>query len=212
MGEPIWTVVVPVKRLDAAKTRLRGALDRVPHELLALALAQDTVTAALACAQVRRVLVVTSDPTAARALAAVGATVVPDPPAAGLNPAFARGSSAAAGEWVAALAADLPALRPPDLGAALHAAGHGLPGVRRFVADTPGTGTVLLTAPAGVPLDPRFGVGSAAAHAASGAQALDGGWPTLRRDVDTPADLAEAAALGLGRHTAGLARSRSAPV
>jgi 2-phospho-L-lactate guanylyltransferase len=64
------------------------------------------------------------------------------------------------------------------------------------VPDLPGTGTVLLAAPAGVPLDPRFGVGSAAAHEASGARRLDGDWPTLRRDVDTADDLAAAYALG----------------
>jgi 2-phospho-L-lactate guanylyltransferase len=72
------------------------------------------------------------------------------------------------------------------------------------VADAPGTGTVLLTAPPGVPLDPRFGVGSAAAHRASGAVPLTGPWPSLRRDVDTAADLADAARLGLGPATRAL--------
>ncbi|MGW1453349.1 2-phospho-L-lactate guanylyltransferase, partial [Micromonospora sp. NPDC002411] len=69
---------------------------------------------------------------------------------------------------------------------------------------SPGSGTVLLTAPPGVPLDPRFGVGSAVAHAASGALPLTGDWPSLRRDVDTPTDLATAIRLGLGPHTAAL--------
>jgi 2-phospho-L-lactate guanylyltransferase len=81
------------------------------------------------------------------------------------------------------------------------------------VPDAAGTGTAMLAAPAGVELDPRFGRGSARAHQASGAVRLDGGWPTLRQDVDTAADLAVAAALGLGRHTAELvdaARRRSA--
>ncbi|MCN0180088.1 2-phospho-L-lactate guanylyltransferase, partial [Salinispora arenicola] len=41
-----------------------------------------------------------------------------------------------------------------------------------------------------------------AAHAASGALALLGDWPSLRRDVDTTTDLAEAARLGLGPRTA----------
>jgi 2-phospho-L-lactate guanylyltransferase len=87
-----------------------------------------------------------------------------------------------------------------ELAAALTAAaGHR----RSFVADGEGSGTTLLCATAGE-LDPRYGPGSAAAHAASGAVALDGHWPGLRRDVDTPADLAEAAALGLGPRTAHL--------
>jgi 2-phospho-L-lactate guanylyltransferase len=206
VGEVPWTVVLPVKRLPAAKTRLRGALPGVPHEQLALALARDTVAAALACPQVAQVLVVTADPTATAVLGALGARVVPDPPHAGLNAAFRAGAELVTGprRWIAALTADLPALRPPDLTAALRAAAEGPADVRHFVADAPATGTVLLTAPPGVTLDPRFGVGSAAAHGDSGALALAGEWPTLRRDVDTADDLAGAASLGLGRHTAAL--------
>lgn len=69
------------------------------------------------------------------------------------------------------------------------------------MADAAGSGTVLLTAAPGVSLDPRFGTASAAAHARSGALALTGEWPTLRQDVDTAADLAAAAVMGLGAHT-----------
>ncbi|AVT41453.1 2-phospho-L-lactate guanylyltransferase [Plantactinospora sp. BB1] len=205
VAERNWTVVVPVKRLGSAKSRLRGALDGVPHELLALALAEDTVEAVLGCPAVREVLVVTGDPEATRTLGRLGARIVPEPPTAGLNPAFARGAAVAADGPVAALTADLPALRPAELAEALRAAG-GPPGVRSFVADAPGTGTVLLTAAPGATLDPRFGPHSAAAHAASGARPLTAAWPTLRRDVDTPADLRAAVALGLGRQTAALTR------
>ncbi|SCE65862.1 2-phospho-L-lactate guanylyltransferase [Micromonospora mirobrigensis] len=205
MRQPTWTVVVPVKRLDGAKSRLRGALPVVPHEGLALALAADTVRAVRACPAVAEVLVVTGDDRVAAELAALGARVAPEPPGGGLNAAFRHGASVAAGgRWVAGLTADLPALRPAELAQALTAAQDGPTGVRRFVADAPGTGTVLLAAPPGVPLEPRFGVGSAAAHAAGGALPLAGAWPTLRRDVDTAADLAAAARLGLGPATAAL--------
>ncbi|HEX8632478.1 MAG TPA: 2-phospho-L-lactate guanylyltransferase, partial [Catenuloplanes sp.] len=94
---------------------------------------------------------------------------------------------------------DLPALRPAELSAALRAAARRP--ARRFVADAAGTGTVLLTAPPGTQLQPRFGADSAAAHAASGAVPLGGDWWSLRRDVDTVDDLRAAAALGLGGHT-----------
>jgi len=194
--------VLPVKPPAAGKSRLRGALPGVAHERLALALALDTATAALASPDVAEVIAVTDDPGAAAALAALGARSVPEPAGGGLNPAFARGAAAASGRPVAALQADLPALASAELTAALRVAAT--MGVRRYAADAPGTGTVLLTAPPGVPLDPRFGPDSAAAHAASGAVPLDGSWPTLRRDVDTAADLAAAAALGLGPHTARL--------
>lgn len=199
---------MPVKRLAQAKSRLRGALHNVPHEALALALARDTVAAALSCPLVRQVLVVTGDPAVAASLRSLGARVVAEPPSPGLNAAVRHGASLVGEGWVAALAADLPALQPDELSAALSAAAAG-PLVRRFVPDASGTGTVLLTAPPGAPLDPRFGPGSAAAHAASGAAQLTGEWPTLRRDVDTLADLRAAAAVGLGRHTASLLRERT---
>jgi 2-phospho-L-lactate guanylyltransferase len=198
---------MPVKRLDEAKTRLRGAVSVAAHPRLVLALACDTAAAAMACPVIGRVVVVTSDPTARSALAAIGADVVPDLPDAGLNPAIAYGATvarprtpAAAMPGLAALAADLPALRPEELTAALRAAAD-LPKIRGYVPDAAGTGTVLLTAPPGLHLEPCFGPGSAAAHAASGAVALEGVWPGLRRDVDTPADLAAAATLGLGQRT-----------
>jgi 2-phospho-L-lactate guanylyltransferase len=200
VDEATWAVVLPVKRLHAAKSRLRGALPGVPHEALALALALDTAAAALACPPVAEVVAVTDDPTVGRALARLGARVVPDDPRDGLNAAFAHGAAAAgAGRPVAALAADLPALRPEELCAALSAARG-----RSFVADAPGTGTVLLTSPPGTALDPRFGVGSAEAHRRSGALPLIEPWPTLRRDVDTAADLVAAALLGLGPETEAL--------
>jgi 2-phospho-L-lactate/phosphoenolpyruvate guanylyltransferase len=226
-ARPGWAVVLPVKRLSAGKSRLRGALPGVPHERLALALAADTVAAAVACPEVAEVLVVTDDPAAAEALAALGARIVPDV-GGGLNAAFGRGAAAVRGRPVAALAGDLPALRPADLSGALRAAEPTLrrfpaeptmrrfpaeptlrrfpaePTLRRFAADAAGTGTVLLTAPSGGSLDPRFGPASAAAHAASGALPLAGALPRLRRDVDTAEDLAAAAALGLGPHTAAL--------
>lgn len=204
MPEPSWTVVVPVKRLGAAKSRLRGALPAVPHEELALALAADTVRAVRACPAVAEVLVVTDDPRVAEEVAAAGARVVADP-AAGLNAAFRHGAAAAGPHAaVAGLTADLPALRPAELAAALRAVPTRRPGVRGFVADAPGSGTVLLAAPAGTALAPRFGPDSAAAHAASGALPLRGAWPSLRRDVDTAADLAAAARLGLGPRTSAL--------
>ncbi|QOC93114.1 2-phospho-L-lactate guanylyltransferase [Micromonospora craniellae] len=203
MSQP-WTVVVPVKRLVAAKSRLRGGLPGVPHEELALALVADTLDAVRACPEVVEVLVVTDDARVRAEALAATARVLPDVPDAGLNAAFRHGAAQVSGP-VAGITADLPALRPAELAAALRAVGEAPPGVRCYVADAPGAGTVLLAAPAGVPLRPCFGPGSATAHAASGARPLAGDWPSLRRDVDTPDDLAAAARLGLGPRTARLA-------
>jgi 2-phospho-L-lactate guanylyltransferase len=211
MREPEWAVVVPVKRLAVAKTRLRNTISGVSHERLVLALAQDTVRAVLLCPMVLEVLVVTDDPEASALLGALGARVLPDAPAAGLNAALAYGAVAVGRprRWVAALAADLPALRPAELAGALReVAAGGLSGGagRGFVADAAGTGTTLLAARPGVAIDPQFGPDSAARHAAAGARRLGGEWPSLRRDVDTAADLTEAARLGLGPYTAAVWR------
>jgi 2-phospho-L-lactate guanylyltransferase len=198
-----WSVVVPVKRLPVAKTRLQDAR-RTPaeHVALALALALDTVRAAADCPDVARVVVVTDDADAGRAVRTLDALVVRDEPDAGLNPALAHGASAARrlapDDGVAVLSADLPALRPAELTAALAAAAVT---DRAFVPDAAGTGTTLLAARPGTALDPRYGNGSRAVHRASGAVELAGDWPSLRRDVDTAADLAAAAALGVGPAT-----------
>jgi 2-phospho-L-lactate/phosphoenolpyruvate guanylyltransferase len=197
-----WSLVVPAKRLGAAKTRLApltgGGLGL--HADLVLALLADTVAAARDCPAVADVVVVTDDARAAATVRALGARTVPDEPDRGLNPALAHGARASGGDAVAALSSDLPALRTAELAAALAAAALA---PRCFVTDAAGTGTTLLTA-AGVPLDPRFGRDSAAAHAGAGAVPLDGDWPGLRRDVDTPADLAAAVRLGVGTATAAL--------
>ncbi|WP_030436152.1 2-phospho-L-lactate guanylyltransferase [Actinoplanes subtropicus] len=198
-----WMAVIPVKRLSAAKSRLRGAVPAARHADLALAMVRDTVSAVLAGAAVAELVVVTDDPVAAAAVTALGARVVPDRPAADLNAAMRFGADEVAGlgRFRAVLAGDLPALRPEELDEALGSAAG-----RSFVADAAGSGTVLLAAPPGEPLDPRFGLGSAVAHATSGATPLDGDWPGLRQDVDTPADLARVLALGAGRHTCALLR------
>jgi 2-phospho-L-lactate guanylyltransferase len=204
-----WGLVVPVKRLALAKTRLRSYGDVLRAEL-ALAFATDVVTAALACPAVAELLVVTDDPRAAAVLSALGARVEPDDPDAGLNPALSHGAEllrAGRDLGVAALSADLPALRPADLAAALAAL---RPGRRGFVADAGGTGTTLLAAPPGVELAPAYGPGSRAAHAASGGTELPAA-PGLRLDVDTPDDLREALRLGVGAATAAVAARLGAP-
>jgi 2-phospho-L-lactate guanylyltransferase len=198
-----WTAVIPVKRLGAAKSRLRGAVPTARHQELALAMLRDTAAAALACAEVAELLVVTDDPAAAEAAGALGARVVPDRPDRGLNDAIRYGGDTVAGlaRNRVVLTGDLPALDPAQLAAALDAAA-----VRSYVADAAGTGTTLLAAVRGVALEPSFGAGSAAAHARSGAVPLSGDWPGLRQDVDTAAELRTVLALGAGPHTRALLR------
>ncbi len=216
-------VVMAVKELWRAKSRLAGAsaalggtpAERVrAHHDLVLALAADTLAAVLATG-VRSVVVVSSDPRVRTLSAGADRVRVVGDEGAGLDAAVRLGAqvlrarSGAPGA-LAALQADLPALRPAELGDALGAAARvyrdgaerGEGGDAAFVADHTGAGTTLLVTRPGVPPDPHFGPGSAAAHAASGALALVGAWSGLRLDVDTPDDLARARALGVGPATA----------
>ncbi|MFI5754089.1 2-phospho-L-lactate guanylyltransferase [Streptomyces sp. NPDC051569] len=199
-----WSLVVPLKPLRLAKSRLARSAGDALRPLLALAFAQDTVAAALACPAVLDVVVITDDATAAAELAALGARIVADTPAGGLNAALAHGvdavRAARPGAAVAALNADLPALRPGELARVLTAAGA-FP--RAFLADAAEIGTTLLTTAPGTELNPAFGGPSRHRHLSSGAVEIElAGVDSVRRDVDTGDDLLVAAALGLGPYTA----------
>ena len=197
-----WTIIIPVKDTSVAKTRLRH-LDGAGRAALALAFALDAAAAALACAEVRRVVAVTNDEAAASALVAEGVDIVADEPAAGLNPAlehaFLHSRSLDPASPVAAMSADLPALRADDLSRTFSAA-DGTP--YWFVADADGLGTTMLAADSGVSLSPAFGAQSRAAHRLRGAVEIEAhDIARVRRDVDTEADLHAALRLGVGRHT-----------
>ncbi|MBE1497852.1 2-phospho-L-lactate guanylyltransferase [Amycolatopsis lexingtonensis] len=195
-------LVVPMKHPRDGKSRLRGAVEPDHHPALVLALAADTLAAVVSAGRVRRVLLVAADPEAVRELAELGVEIIREPPHGGLNEAFRHGEAQLRKDdpaaIVGALQADLPALRAGDLTEAItEAAGN-----RAFVADRQGTGTTLLLSAPGAPLEPRFGLGSAAAHRRSGAVPLRAPLATLRSDVDTADDLAHVRALGVGKHTA----------
>lgn len=195
-----------MKLLARAKSRM-AATAGPRRPALAMAIAADTVRAALRSERVRGVVVVTDDPLAAGELARIGALVVPDEPAAGLNPALAHGAVLARetfpGSGVAAMSADLPALRPAELTRVLDGAA-GFP--QAFVPDAIGVGTTLYTALPGEPFSPAFGRDSRTRHRASGArELLLEGIPSVRQDVDTPGDLRAALALGVGERTARVA-------
>ncbi|MGQ4332491.1 2-phospho-L-lactate guanylyltransferase [Streptomyces hayashii] len=199
-----WTLLIPLKPLALAKSRLADTAADGLRPGLALAFAEDTVAAALASPSVRDVAVVTDDALAARTLAALGARIVPDEPRAGLNAALTHGAAAVRavrpGSPLAALNADLPALRPPELTCVLDAAAE-FP--RAFLPDAAAVGTTLLTAAPGRALRPAFGTDSRARHRAGGAEELRlDAVDSVRQDVDTGEDLRAALALGVGPRTA----------
>lgn len=194
-------LLVPLKPLALAKSRLLAGRGLAGHFELVTAMALDTVAAARRARGVAGVLVVSSDPALAEAFAGLGVEVLPDDPADGLNAALRHGDEVLRSRGAArvgALQADLPALRSGELGWALRSAGTD----RSFCPDLRGDGTTLLLAEPHRPLEPRFGPGSALAHSESGAKTLLGPWESVRRDVDTEQDLTAAKAAGLGPLTA----------
>ena len=209
--EARWAIVVPVKRLAIAKTRLADVAD--VRADMALAMALDTVAAARACPAVDLVVVVTDERSAAEAVTDMGALVVADAPDAGLNPALRHGALAAADTAadcaVAALSSDLPALRAADLDGVLRAATEH---PSCIVADADETGTTLLTARDATAFVPRFGTASRRAHLDGGARDLTAlAAASLRRDVDTLDDLRAAVELGVGPATAAALRRHPLP-
>jgi 2-phospho-L-lactate/phosphoenolpyruvate guanylyltransferase len=203
-------LIIAVKRLAAAKTRLAPVFSARTRESVVLAMLVDTLTAASHAGSVRSITVVTPDEAAAAAAAELGADVLADPTPEGhpdpLNNAIATAEGALVDSFpnahlsanVVVLQGDLPALQTQELSEAIAAARHHK---RSFVADRLGTGTSALFA-FGISLDPQFGPDSAARHRRSGAIELTGAWPGLRCDVDTAADMAAARRLGVGAATA----------
>ncbi|WP_426243978.1 2-phospho-L-lactate guanylyltransferase [Nocardioides sp. LHG3406-4] len=197
---PRFVVLVPVKTLALAKSRLTGLPDERRQDLAA-AFAQDTIAAVLDTTLVERVMVLTDDFRFADKLASAGCTVIPDGASDDLNASLRQAAAEAHRRWPrlrpVALAADLPALKAVDLSQALAE----VPSGPAYVADHAGSGTTLYTA-SYAEFAPSFGNDSAAEHARAGATSIDGDLPTLRLDVDDVGDLGRALSLGVGIHTA----------
>ncbi|MFX1759475.1 2-phospho-L-lactate guanylyltransferase [Rhodococcus sp. As11] len=200
-------VLVPVKALGLAKSRLAHVLDPVARESLVLAMLQDTVTAALSAGDVT-VTVVTADDRVAVVARACDADVLPDhvPPGspdplnAALRAAARRVRDLAPDAELVVLQADLPSLRPGDFALARETARRTGTAV---VADHTSRGTTALLHCVRGTLPPlAFGPESAHRHVGAGAYPVPDALPGLRLDVDTPDDLAAAVQLGVGPATA----------
>lgn len=205
----LWSVIIPVKTTQAAKTRLELAGTDRPQ--LALAIALDTIAAAARAEAVGEVVVVTSDADVQAGVEQIeGARWVSDP-GMGLNGAARAGLERATHDARAAMLGDLPALRSNDLDRALLSA---TAEERSFVPDVEETGSVFVAWRSPATFEPHFGSGSAEKHAQAGHVRLPiPATNTLRRDVDTVEHLREAYELGVGPRTAALlnaARARTA--
>src|SRR3954470_6817929 len=194
--------ILPVKRFGRAKSRLGGAFPDRPA--LAAAMVGDVLEALARVEDLQGMIVVTAEPDAADAAQAAGARVVHDPAEAGQSAAAALGIAAAGADRVLLVPGDCPALDPEEVATLL---AHREPVV--IVPDRHGTGTnALLLAPPDV-MEPAFGPGSFARHAAlAGERMAVAQLPSLRLDVDTPDDL-DALRRALAARSRGAARTRA---
>ena len=198
-------VLVPLKRLDRAKSRLGEALDAAARARLMRALVDRTLAEAARAPSVGRLVLVSSDRCSAEIAAAHGIAWFDD---RGLpwNEALAAATrEAVLSEDVLILSADLPLVTSDDVEALVAAAPpRGLAIAR---ARDAGTNAVLLR-PGGAILT-CFGVaGSAAEHARlageAGLRAVIVDRPGLATDLDTSADLREVLRIGVPEELRGL--------
>ncbi len=192
-----WGVVLPVKGGPDAKSRLEPGL----RAHVALAIALDTIAAAIDTVGPERVVVVTADAMSADAASRLGPIhLVPDA-GRGLDAAAASGIRALQATGVragAVLLADHPCLVPGDLREAL---AQGAAHRYAVVPDWEGSGTAMLMTTDPAAFVSSFGPGSAARHEALGATRLDLPLESLRVDVDDEESLASAVRIGVGPRT-----------
>jgi 2-phospho-L-lactate/phosphoenolpyruvate guanylyltransferase len=200
--------VLPVKRFDDAKQRLRTALAPSARRALVRAMVHDVLDALDRMRGLRRIVVVTAEERVRAQAAARGDLIVDDVTESGQSHAAVMGIAAASragADRVLLVPGDCPALWPVEVDALLRR--HREPGVV-VVPDRHGSGTnALLLAPPDA-ITPAFGEGSRRRHLRA---ALDAGITpaveplvSLGLDIDTADDLATLSA-ALGRIPAELA-------
>ncbi|MBS4754556.1 2-phospho-L-lactate guanylyltransferase [Nocardioides sp. zg-ZUI104] len=189
-------VVVPVKQLDAAKSRLSS--DPGLRRRMAVALCRSTLTVAARCASPERVFVLTRDEDVVDLAQQMGVGVLLDV-GTDLNSALDAGLDVLRRTrpeaTVAVLVADLPHLRPAELRRVLMTAQRST--APRHVPDRHGTGTTFVSLPPGRRLAMAFGGHSADRFARRGSVPIVAAPPGIRADLDTSDDLSDLAAAAL---------------
>jgi len=202
--------ILPVKRFEDAKQRLRTALAPSARRALARAMVHDVLDALDRVRGIDRIVVVTAEEPVRALAAARGDAVLDDRYESGQSAAVSLGISRAmraGADRVLLVPGDCPALWPREVDGMLRRHERG-PGVV-VVPDRHGAGTNgLLLAPPDA-IMPSFGEGSRRRHVRS---ALEAGYTpaveplvSLGLDVDTPDDL-EALEFALSRIPDGFAR------
>ena len=199
--------ILPVKTFGRAKQRLGAAVGE--RSQLAAAMAADVLDALGQVHRLDGVIVVSAEDIAG--IDRAGVERVADPVEAGQSAAAARGIRAAVARGasrVLLVPGDCPALDPAEVDELLATAAPGVV----IVPDRHGAGTNALLLDPPRLIEPAFGPGSFARHAAlaagAGASVRVGRLASLELDVDTPGDL-EALRAALQRDGRGAERTRA---
>ena len=186
-----WTAIVPLKAEGARKTRLSGHLSEIAREELSETLFRHVIRTLRRCPSVARIVSLSDG-----APPISGLEWICDS-GRGLNAELQDVIDVIRADHDAArlliLHADLPLLEVVDVEALARAASGGL----AIAPDRAGDGTNALALGADRPFTLCFGPQSFARHRAQAPYAaIITGRPGLALDVDTPADLRAAVALG----------------
>lgn len=191
-GPDIWALV-PVKRLDRAKSRLADVLDPADRQQLARAMLSDVLGTLARVEGLAGILVVTSDVEVAALATEFEAAVLADPPETGFNEAVLHGMHWLDDRYHAGavvVPGDIPFVTVAEFEAVLDATR------RSPIVVVPATrdgGTNMLAVAPPLLMPPAFGTDSFARHVAA-AHAL-GITPQILRlegaghDIDVAADL-----------------------
>lgn len=194
--------IVPVKPLESAKGRLSACLSPQQRRRLVLTMLEDVLAALGPVPSLTQTLVVTADPDVAAQAHRVGASVIAESEARGLNTGVELGireAIRAGATHVLVLPADLPFATPDEITRALAACGDSdRPSLTMVpAADGDGTNALLIAPPSAI--TPSFGEGSFLTHLAQAlARRIDVRvlhLSGLALDIDRPQDLARLAGL-----------------
>ncbi len=189
----MW-VLIPVKPLARAKTRLAAVLSPAEREALVRHMLDDVLAALAAAPGIAGIALVTADPAVARIGAEHGLRVLPES-GSGLNAALHDAIATLAGEGVGTLLvlpADVPLFDTATL-EQLRAAQRAAPALTLVAASADGGTNALLLSPPDL-LPPAFGTGSCAGYCRAAQELgvapvlLD--LPQAALDIDRPEDLA----------------------
>lgn len=185
-------IIIPIKHLSAAKTRLACQLGPDKRAGLVLAMLEDLLTTITGIGH-RRIWIVTGDRTVVDTARRFNVSWVPETRARGYNAAASLGiASVPAGSDIAILPGDIPLAGSEEIARLIAPPDASRPTVRLVPSrDRQGTNGLFMSAKAR--MEPGFGQGSFEGHCRrAGANRIE---PTILEapgmalDIDTPADL-----------------------